>query len=326
MSTLTAAPPATTEQPTHARSGWTRLVRAELLKIWTTKSWWIFAICAFVATALALLVNLIQAHYELDQAQHPPDFGEGVPPPEQGGPSPEEIERQRAEFQAQFDLGRVLLRSAANIFTSGQYFGLLIVMLIGTLIVTNEFFHQTATATFLATPQRTRVILAKLAAAVGIATLFCLATTALDLAVGTIFFNSEHLSPSLDRWPVIRAMIFNLPAYAIWAVLGVGLGVLIRSQLGATLTGAGLYLIAGQVAQVVFFIFYQFVIKEAWVLQAMVILPSVASMVMISAERIQIGPANTVLPPWWVGTLVLIGYGVVAGVIGTLITRKRDIS
>lgn len=324
MSTLTAAPPATTEPPARARSGRAGLIRAELLKIRTTNSWWIFAICAFVATVLALLVNMIQAHYELDQAQHPPDFGQ-VPPPEQGGPNPEEIEKERANFQAQFGLGRVLLRSAANIFTSGQYFGLLIVMLIGTLIVTNEFFHQTATATFLTTPQRTRVILAKLAAAVGIAAVFCIATTALDLVAGTIFFDAENLSPSLDRWPVIRAMIFNLPAYAIWAVLGVGLGVLIRSQLGATLTGAGLYLIAGQVAQVVFFIFYQFVIKKDWVLQAMVALPSVASMVMISAERIQVGD-NVHLPPWWVGTLVLIGYGVIAGTIGTLITRKRDIS
>ncbi|MGE5827196.1 MAG: hypothetical protein ACM30G_02385, partial [Micromonosporaceae bacterium] len=213
MSTLTATPPAAAEP--RARPRGLRLVRAELLKIWTTNSWWIFAICAFVATALALLINLIQAHYELDQAQHPPDFS-NVPPPEQGGPSQEEIERQQAEFRSQFDLNRILLRSAANIFTSGQYFGLLIVMLIGTLIVTNEFFHQTATATFLTTPQRTRVILAKLAAAVGIATVFCLVTTALDLVVGTIFFDSEHLSPSLDRWPVIRAMIFNLPAYAIW--------------------------------------------------------------------------------------------------------------
>ena len=35
---------------------------------------------------------------------------------------------------------------------------------------------------------------------------------------------------------------------------------------------------------------------------------------------------RSLLPPWWVGALVLIGYGVVAGVIGTLITRKRDIS
>jgi len=31
-------------------------------------------------------------------------------------------------------------------------------------------------------------------------------------------------------------------------------------------------------------------------------------------------------PTWWAAALVLVGYAVVAGVLGTLITRKRDIS
>ena len=56
-----------------------------------------------------------------------------------------------------------------------------------------------------------------------------------------------------------------------------------------------------------------------------VVLPGVASFIMVSAERLQFGPDSTG-PPWWVGALVLLGYGVVAGVVGTLITRKRDIS
>jgi hypothetical protein len=31
-------------------------------------------------------------------------------------------------------------------------------------------------------------------------------------------------------------------------------------------------------------------------------------------------------PPQWVGALVLVGYGALAGLIGTLILRKRDVS
>jgi hypothetical protein len=42
---------------------------------------------------------------------------------------------------------------------------------------------------------------------------------------------------------------------------------------------------------------------------------------MVSTEPIFSDP-----PPWWVGALVLIGWGVVMGLIGTLITRKRDIA
>jgi ABC-type transport system involved in multi-copper enzyme maturation permease subunit len=263
-----------------------------------------------------MLINIVQAHFEMDSAKKPPDLIE--PPPGEEGPT--EFDR---DFQ--FNLARVILRNTANVYTSGQFFGLLFVMILGTLIVTNEFYHQTATATFLTTPRRTAVIFAKLGAAVGLAGFFWLVTTIIDIGVGTLFLQDAGYPMSLDEWPVIRAILFNLPAYAIWAVLGVGLGVLIRSQLGATLTGAGLYLIAGQVAQVAFFIIYQFWIKEDWVIKAMVALPSVASQIMISADRVPLGP-GVLGPPWWVGALVLIGYGLVAGTIGTLITRKRDIS
>ena len=51
---------------------------------------------------------------------------------------------------------------------------------------------------------------------------------------------------------MLRSVLMNLLAYVIWAVLGVGLGVLIRSQLGATLTGAAFYLLSFPVAAVVF--------------------------------------------------------------------------
>jgi hypothetical protein len=57
----------------------------------------------------------------------------------------------------------------------------------------------------------------------------------------------------------------------------------------------------------------------------MVLVPGVDSQIMVSPERIQLGP--TVLgPPWWVGGLVLLGYGVLAGTVGTVLTRRRDIS
>jgi biotin transporter BioY len=124
---------------------------------------------------------------------------------------------------------------------------------------------------------------------------------------------------------VLRSVLMSLLAFVIWAVLGVGLGVLIRSQLGATLTGAFAYLLSFVLAFAFFGLIRQFVIKEDWVWNWMVSVPGVASQVMISAEPLQFGP-NESGPQWWVGALVLIGYGILAGVVGTLITRKRDIS
>ena len=59
---------------------------------------------------------------------------------------------QAEQIQAASDAINV----AANLYTSGQFFGVLIVMLLGAILVTNEFFHLTATTTFLVTPRRER--------------------------------------------------------------------------------------------------------------------------------------------------------------------------
>ena len=51
-----------------------------------------------------------------------------------------------------------------------------------------------------------------------------------------------------------------------------------------------------------------------------VLVPTTASQLMISGTEL---PGN---PPRWVGAVVLIGYAVVTGVIGTAIMKRRDIS
>jgi hypothetical protein len=49
-------------------------------------------------------------------------------------------------------------------------------------------------------------------------------------------------------------------------------------------------------------------------------LPSAASSVMTSAERLPDAPA------WYVGAAILLAYGLVAAGLGSLITRRRDIT
>ncbi len=336
MSTITQpaqpTPPAASTAPGPLRSvggAPTRLIKAELLKIWTTNAWWIFGVIMLATTSLALLINILQADSELSFAEEakqnpPPDFGEKIPPGE-GGPTQEEIAAMERDYLASIDVGRILVRSAANVYTSGQFFGLLFMVILGALIVTNEFFHQTATTTFLTTPHRTQVILSKLAAAVGLAFGFWAVVTVIDLSIGSAFFGSTEYAVPLTDWPVLRSVLMNLLAFVIWAVLGVGLGVLIRSQLGATLTGSAFYLLSYPVAFLLFSLLRQFVIKEDWIWNYIVIIPGVASQIMISPERLQFS-FNEFGPDWWAGALVLVGYGVVAGIVGTLITRKRDIS
>jgi ABC-2 type transport system permease protein len=150
---------------------------------------------------------------------------------------------------------------------------------------------------------------------------FWLLTTVIDLIAGPVYFSAEGLASHLGDWPVIRAILINLAVFALWAVFGVGIGVLLRSQIGATVTATLLYVVGTQVANIVTFLIHQFWIKKDWVLTLQVLVPARAAEIAVSP--VKLFPQS---PPEWVGAAVLVGYGMVFGIIGTLIMRKRDIS
>ncbi|MBL6277559.1 ABC transporter permease [Micromonospora fiedleri] len=268
------------------------LVRSELLKIRTTSTWWWLAIGALLSIAMAFPLNAWLFNTTVD-----------------GGGEELGVTGDAASAPAQ----------AANLYTSGQYLGLLFVMLIGILMVTNEFFHQTATTTFLATPRRTAVIVSKLIAASLLGFAFWLVTTVIDLGAGAAFLALNDHGTLLGEWEVQRALLLNLMAYAIWTVLGVGIGTLITNQLGAVITASVLYLIGTQVIGVLFLLLSSWLDSMA-VLKWQVIWPAAASQIMITPGE------SEMFPPWWVGALVLVGYALASGIVGLLLTRRRDIS
>jgi ABC-2 type transport system permease protein len=294
------------------------LIRSELMKIRTTNVWWLFGIGILLFTGVALLLWVITGDQQLNEARN---AGEFVPPPPEANVPPDEVEQMRQQWAFSHDMTRVLHSVASQIYTAGQFFGVLFVLLLGAILFTNEGFHQTATATFLTTPQRTKVIAAKFVTATLAAGFFWVLTTAINAGVGALFFNSKGYPSQLGEWPVTRAILMNGLAYGLWGVLGVALGVLIRNQIGTIVTAAVAYIIGSQAVFLVFNLIHEFWIKEDWVLKAMVLWPSVASLVMVSPERVY--PES---PVWWVGALVLVGYGLVFGTAGALITRGRDIS
>jgi ABC-2 type transport system permease protein len=317
--TITATPPAvpgaTRVEIPHAGVPGLRLIRSEIRKIFTTNAWWLFGLGSLGITALALFANMERAAGDIDFAKTNVTF---QPKP---GASAADTAEAAQRFAQAHDLHRVLISSAGDIFTSGQFFGLVLVMLLGVLVVTNEFQYQTATATFLTTPHRTRVVVGKVVAGVGLATLFWLFTQAITLVSGLVFFSNIGVTNSLGEWDVRRAILLNAAAYLLWAVFGLGLGTLLRNQIGSVVTGMGIYLI-GYVGGIAFFVLIRnYVIHGDWVLTAAVSLPSIASQIMISPVKLYEQSAA-----WWVGALVMLGWSILAGVVGVLLTRRRDIS
>ncbi|NUT19123.1 MAG: ABC transporter permease subunit [Hamadaea sp.] len=272
-----------------------KLIRSEFLKIRTTNVWWLFALGTVVLWGLSFLVNCVQAHYIL----HP----EGVP------------DEQAATISAMGDPAAL----TAYMATSGQYFGLMFVLLLGILTVTNEFYHQTATTTFLATPHRTAVIVAKTAAAAIFGFLLWAVTTVLSVIGTVIFLNAENAEIALGDSSVIRSILLNLLAFALWGLIGVGFGVLIRSQIGATVTALILYLVGTLAVSIIVQLLSNW-LDQDWIRELAWALPSNASGLLVSGVDL---PDQ---PHYWVGGLVLLAWAAVTGVIGTLITRNRDIS
>jgi ABC-2 type transport system permease protein len=273
------------------------LVKAELFKIRSTSTWWIFGLVALVLWALTLLINW--AGSNINQSA---DAAEGL----------------TADQAEQIRVANEAVNVASNLYTSGQFFGVLIVMLLGAILVTNEFFHLTATTTFLVTPRREAVIFAKLAASAILGLVFWLFTSLLNLLFVPFILNSLDVGPQLGEPAVWRAIALNGLAYGLWAILGVGAGVLIRSQIGATITLSTVYVVGYFGATTIFFLLTPRI--GDWFGKLQVLVPPLASQLMISGTEL---PGN---PPRWVGAVVLIGYAVVAGGLGTFIMKKRDIS
>lgn len=299
---MTTTAPHPTAPPAVARTAPAplRLIRAELLKVRTTHAWWVFALSAFVLCALTFLINMLQAMFLLDEADQ---LVEGM------------SEEEAAEFLAQTDV----VVQAANLYTSGQFLVLIVVLVVGIMLVTNEFHHQTVTTTFLTTPHRTAVILAKVVTAVILGVFYWALTTAFDIPATALFLGARGLDSHLTDPAVVQAIMLNLLAYVLWAIFGVGFGVLLRSQIGATITGIILYL-AGFIGAVIVFNVLADQMDARWLLEWQVIVPSIASQLMVTGTEL---PGN---PPQWVGAVVLLSWTVVSGTIGVFITRRRDIS
>src|SRR6185312_8309380 len=163
----------------HGRNGGhpMRLLNAELFKLRTTAIWWIMGIILIPLYAASVGFNWLSS-YALTTGQA------------DGGAS---------DAQAQVDAVSQPINIATNLYTTGQYMGVLIVLLLSAIIVTSEFFHLTATTTFLVTPRREAVILAKFGAAIIVSLIVWALTTLLNLLIVPIVMDALNLGSQIGE-------------------------------------------------------------------------------------------------------------------------------
>jgi ABC-type transport system involved in multi-copper enzyme maturation permease subunit len=106
-------------------------------------------------------------------------------------------------------------------------------LLLGILGMAGEFRHQTITQTFLATPNRGWVVAAKLVVLPLAAVAVTLVTLAVTAAVAAGWLAAEGITPSLAGAGLGRLLAGAVLASALFAMLGVGVGALFRNQVTA---------------------------------------------------------------------------------------------
>ena len=196
------------------------------------------------------------------------------------------------------------IRNVMSAASAGSF----IVLIIGVLIIAGEFRHHTATSTFLVTPDRGRVVKAKLAATTLVGAVLAVAVAALTLAIALPWLAAKHVDVDVLSGDVGFVLLGAMAATALSALVGVGVGCLIRNQTAAVAIALGW-------TMVVEGLLVSFVPEIGrW-------LPGGAVAALSGAATVEGG-----LLPMWGGALLLGAYGLAFAAAGTRFIQRSDIS
>ncbi len=251
----------------------TRLLRAELRKVVTTKLWWGMMLGSMAFAAIGVVSQIAT---------------NGLP-------------NNPATPLASPLTQRAILSSSV----SGYIFS----VIVGIILITTEFRHFTSRPTFLLEPRRGRVIVGKIVVAAGVGVLYGVACGAVALAIAVPWLSAKGVHIDWVPNGLVVVMVGALFVIAIFAVVGVGVGVLFRNQIAAVISTLAYLFVLEPLVSVIP------VVKDAYRY-----LPGAAASALTGVSRQQV----TLLTNWQ-GGLLLLGWGLAFAVAGWILTVSRDI-
>jgi ABC-type transport system involved in multi-copper enzyme maturation permease subunit len=140
-----------------------------------------------------------------------------------------------------FSLLTGLLTKAPHLVATGDQRDLLAVGdfaavfsgLAGIMAVTSEYRYGTIRPTFLFTPRRARVLGAKVAAGVLTGAVFGIVGGGLGFGIGYACLAGRSIDVALDGRQIALLLLSTVAGAALWGGIGVGVGAIVRSQVGA---------------------------------------------------------------------------------------------
>ena len=261
----------------------TGLLRSELRKITSTRLWWGLLLGAVLFTGISAVAVAATSG-------SPPGPGTPASP---GLDTPEAI---RSVY-------------AGSLF-SGTY---IFAMILGITGMTGEYRYQTITPTFLFTPRRVRVVGAKMVAHVLFGVVFAVVNGLVAFLAGGITIAARGFSLGLDADRLWSSVALAVLAVALWTLLGIGVGTLVRNQVAAILLA----------------VFITFLVEPlATYFLSAADLDSVVKWLPTNASAALTSPGGSFLDylDWWAGGLVLIGYAAILAGLGLRLSVRRDVT
>jgi ABC-2 type transport system permease protein len=120
-----------------------------------------------------------------------------------------------------------------EVFQVGTRAGMLFAGLAGAIAITAEIRYGTIRPTFLVTPRRGRVIAAKLAVSGMAGIVIGLVAEILMAADAAVAYAARGIDNQLTGGDYLQLLAGGATAAALWAAAGVGIGALVRNQVGA---------------------------------------------------------------------------------------------
>jgi len=212
-----------------------------------------------------------------------------------------------------FSLLTGLLTKAPNLVTTEDQRGLLVVgayagvfsALAGIMLVTSEYRYGTIKPTFVFTPRRSRVVVAKVAAGVLAGLAFGIVGTALGFGIGYACLAGRGIDYALNDRQTALLLVGTVVGTAIWGGIGVGLGAILRSQVAAIIG----VLAWAFVAENLLFAF----------------LPGIGRFGPTHAEDALIGVATEHLLRATPGGLVVVAWAAALSLLGITLVARRDV-
>jgi ABC-2 type transport system permease protein len=106
-------------------------------------------------------------------------------------------------------------------------------LLLGVLAVTSEFRHGTITPAVLITPRRTRLLIAKLITVTCGGLMLGAVAFSTAAAIALPVLSSRGIASGLNNDHVVAIVAGGTVATALFAALGLGIGTIVRNQVGA---------------------------------------------------------------------------------------------